>query len=55
MLFRSAHTCNPVPVILVMDDVEVKNGSLCDIAPTLLDMLNIDKPEKMTGKSLIVR
>ncbi len=52
---NTAHTCNPVPVILVMDDVEVKNGSLCDIAPTLLDMLNIDKPEKMTGKSLIVR
>lgn len=52
----TAHTTNPVPFILVnySDGVELKeNGKLADIAPTLLDMMNIAKPQEMTGMSLL--
>ena len=53
---HTAHTLNPVPLILVDDTrkgSELKAGSLRDIAPTILDILGIDKPEEMTGTSLI--
>ncbi len=54
---QTAHTTNPVPFILVttdMNGVKLKNtGALCDIAPTVLDLLGIKKPEEMTGESLI--
>ncbi|WP_419420236.1 2,3-bisphosphoglycerate-independent phosphoglycerate mutase [Legionella sp. D16C41] len=53
----TAHTCQPVPLLFVGDGwhfTEV-NGSLSDIAPTLLAWLEINKPAEMTGKSLIVR
>ena len=53
---HTAHTLNPVPLILVDDTrkgSELKTGSLRDIAPTILDILEIDKPEQMTGTSLI--
>jgi len=54
---HTAHTLNPVPFILVDDDQQnVKlrpDGILGDIAPTILHILNIDKPEQMTGRSLI--
>ena len=46
-------TTNPVPVYLFGDDRKVKNGRLEDIAPTILQLLDIEKPELMTGKSLI--
>ena len=51
----TAHTISPVPLILVSDDNEqLKNGGrLCDIAPTMLSLLNIEKPKEMTGESLI--
>lgn len=50
----TAHTTNPVPVIVTKDGAELRNdGILADIAPTLLDLLNIEKPEEMTGKTLI--
>ncbi len=53
----TAHTTNPVPCILVSErraDCELRNdGRLCDLAPTLLDMMGLPVPEEMTGKSLI--
>lgn len=50
----TAHTTNPVPVIVTKDGIELRDGGILgDLAPTLLDLLNVDLPEEMTGKSLI--
>lgn len=60
----TAHTTNPVPFILIEGEgrkvpghggsVELQEGGrLCDIAPTILDLLNLPQPEEMTGQSLI--
>jgi len=52
----TAHTLNPVPFILVDDsrkNVHLKEGKLADIAPTILEIIGIAKPEQMTGLSLI--
>jgi 2,3-bisphosphoglycerate-independent phosphoglycerate mutase len=52
----TAHTLNPVPLILVDDTrktVALREGVLGDIAPTLLDMMEIEKPKEMTGNTLI--
>ena len=53
----TAHTSNQVPFCLVNNKgYKLRdNGSLCDIAPTILDIMNIEKPLEMTGNSLIVR
>ena len=52
----TAHTTNPVPMIVIgAGDVKVKDGKLCDLCPTMLDMMGIDKPDEMTGESLIVK
>ena len=54
----TAHTTNVVPLIVVGDKFKDKKlasgGKLCDIAPTLLDMMNLEIPKEMTGKSLII-
>jgi 2,3-bisphosphoglycerate-independent phosphoglycerate mutase len=51
---NTAHTTNPVPIIIVDDEIKtVKNGILGDIAPTILDIMGIKKPEIMTRKSLL--
>ena len=53
---NTAHTTNPVEIIYVADDAaskKLRNGILADVAPTLLEMLNVKKPEQMTGKSLL--
>ena len=51
---HTAHTVNPVPVSLVSNEkFSLKNGILADIAPTILDLLDMEKPEEMTGNSLI--
>jgi 2,3-bisphosphoglycerate-independent phosphoglycerate mutase len=52
---HTAHTTNPVPFIIAgTENYTLKeNGALGDIAPTLLALLNIEKPAAMTGKSLI--
>ncbi|VVB97125.1 2,3-bisphosphoglycerate-independent phosphoglycerate mutase [uncultured archaeon] len=50
---HTAHTCDPVPFILCENGIALKDGILADIAPTLLDILGIEKPEEMTGRSLI--
>jgi 2,3-bisphosphoglycerate-independent phosphoglycerate mutase len=52
----TAHTTNPVPFIVKgIGNVKLKNGRLADIAPTMLDAMGIEKPEEMTGSSLIVK
>lgn len=51
---NTSHTTNPVPIILVdKNKRNVKNGILSDIAPTVLEILGIEKPLEMTGNSLI--
>jgi 2,3-bisphosphoglycerate-independent phosphoglycerate mutase len=53
----TAHTTNVVPFIMVSEqhrDVKLKTGSLCDIAPTILELAQVKQPEAMTGSSLIV-
>jgi len=51
---NTAHTTNPVPLILLDKDVkEIKDGKLGDIAPTILKLMGIDKPELMTQDSLV--
>ena len=52
---HTAHSTNPVPFILVGADVTLRPGRLSDIAPTILDLMGIEKPKDMTGESLIVR
>ena len=52
----TAHTLNPVPLVLVCHDIKnirLRKGVLGDIAPTLLDIMGIEKPAEMTGSSLI--
>ncbi|WP_144461291.1 2,3-bisphosphoglycerate-independent phosphoglycerate mutase [Siminovitchia fortis] len=50
----TAHTTNPVPVIVTKQGIRLRDGGiLADLAPTMLDLLNIEKPDEMTGSSLI--
>lgn len=50
----TTHTTNPVPVIITKEGIEVRDGGkLADLSPTLLDLLGVEKPEEMTGASLI--
>jgi 2,3-bisphosphoglycerate-independent phosphoglycerate mutase len=50
----TAHTTNPVPVIVTKENVTLRDGGiLADLSPTLLDLLDVEKPEEMTGSSLI--
>ncbi len=54
---HTAHTTNPVQLIYVdpeNKDQSVRNGILADIAPTILDLLGLEKPTAMTGKSLLI-
>lgn len=51
----TAHTLNPVPFILCGAQAALKPGRLCDICPTILDLLGLKKPDEMTGESLIVK
>ena len=50
---HTAHTTNPVPLVLIGKEAKLKEGRLADLAPTMLDLMGIDKPEEMTGESLI--
>ncbi|QLK50593.1 2,3-bisphosphoglycerate-independent phosphoglycerate mutase [Ehrlichia ruminantium] len=51
----TAHTLNPVPFVVCNypKKIKLKNGRLSDVAPTILEILNIKQPEEMTGISLI--
>ena len=53
---NTAHTTNPVPLILVDKNYKggIKDGVLGDIAPTILELLKVSQPEQMTQKSLLV-
>ncbi len=58
---HTAHTTNPVPFVLINNSGELdrnnielrKNGCLADVAPTVLELMDIEQPQEMTGKSLL--
>jgi 2,3-bisphosphoglycerate-independent phosphoglycerate mutase len=51
---NTAHSLNPVPVIVTVPGLTLRDGGiLADVAPTILQMLGIEQPEAMTGRSLI--
>ena len=51
---NTAHSLNPVPVVVVSDRVaSVKDGILADVAPTVLTLMGLPQPAEMTGKSLV--
>ncbi len=55
---QTAHTTNPVPFILYNADPSFKlaeNGRLCDVVPTLIDLMGMEQPAEMTGHSLLIR
>lgn len=50
----TAHTTNPVPVIVTKEGIDLREGGILgDLSPTLLELLNVEQPEEMTGQSLI--
>ena len=49
----TAHTTNLVPFYIVGANVKLRDGKLCDIAPTMLDLMGLQKPKEMTGETLI--
>ena len=54
----TAHTTNPVPFILVNYDKEYtlrEGGCLADIVPTMIEMMGMEQPKEMTGKSLLIK
>lgn len=54
---HTAHTTNPVPFILIGNEVsgvKIENGSLADIAPTIVRLMGIEQPEEMTGRNLMI-
>ena len=54
---HTAHTTNPVPLMLVTknENLKIKEGKLADLAPTMLEILGIKQPEEMTGESILVK
>ena len=52
---HTAHTTNLVPCIITKRGLNLHTGALCDVAPTMLDLLGLEKPLEMTGKSLIIK
>lgn len=50
----TAHTTNRVPFYLVGADVHLRDGCLSDIAPTMLDLMGLEKPTEMSGSTLII-
>jgi 2,3-bisphosphoglycerate-independent phosphoglycerate mutase len=55
---HTAHTSNPVPVLLCDDRYlgrQLSNGALCDVAPTILDLLGLPQAAEMTGQTLLVK
>ncbi len=57
--WRTSHTTNPVPFILISEDERLKSAKLAsgrglsDVAPTVLEIMGIDKPQEMTGESVL--
>ena len=52
----TAHTTNPVPLTVIGSGAKSlrDDGKLCDVAPTILELLGIEKPAEMTGTSLLM-
>ena len=50
---HTAHTTNPVPVVLTAVDGRLRDGELADVAPTVLALLGVELPRQMTGKNLV--
>jgi 2,3-bisphosphoglycerate-independent phosphoglycerate mutase len=51
---NTAHSLNPVPLIVTVEGVGLRDGGvLADVAPTVLELLGVDQPEQMTGRSLL--
>ncbi|MEE1098375.1 MAG: 2,3-bisphosphoglycerate-independent phosphoglycerate mutase, partial [Alistipes sp.] len=51
---NTAHSLNPVPIVVVSERVKgVESGILADVAPTVLDLMGLEKPAEMTGHSLV--
>jgi 2,3-bisphosphoglycerate-independent phosphoglycerate mutase len=52
---HTAHTCNPVPLVMINgpDDAKLSHGTLADITPTILNLLNLKQPSEITGKNLL--
>jgi 2,3-bisphosphoglycerate-independent phosphoglycerate mutase len=50
---NTAHSLNPVPVIITVPGLLLRDGILADVAPTILELLGIEQPREMTGRSLI--
>jgi 2,3-bisphosphoglycerate-independent phosphoglycerate mutase len=50
---HTAHTTNPVPVVLTAQGAALHDGQLADVAPTILALLGLDAPSVMTGKNLV--
>ena len=49
----TSHTTNPVLCLITKENIKLKDGKLADIAPTMLEILGLEKPKEMTGESLI--
>ena len=49
----TSHTTNPVPCIITKEGIELNDGKLADIAPTMLELIGLPIPKEMTGNSLI--
>lgn len=50
----TAHTTNPVPFYIVGTNLKLRDGRLADIAPTILDLMGLEKPREMSGETLIL-
>jgi 2,3-bisphosphoglycerate-independent phosphoglycerate mutase len=50
---NTAHSTNPVPLVLTVEGPSLAEGRLADVAPTCLELLGIEQPEAMTGRSLL--
>jgi 2,3-bisphosphoglycerate-independent phosphoglycerate mutase len=50
---HTAHTTNPVPVLLTAPEARLRDGELSDVAPTILALLGLEAPSDMTGKNLV--
>ena len=53
---HTAHTTNVVPLVLIgVEGVQLKSGKLADLAPTMLDLMELPKPDEMSGETLIIK
>jgi 2,3-bisphosphoglycerate-independent phosphoglycerate mutase len=51
---HTAHTTNPVPLVVTSSELELRDGELSDLVPTALGLLGIEPPPEMTGRDLTV-